>query len=261
MAQHHNFIENDWTSAVNISKSTLRPIFVFATIKGCKPCIEMERKVFSDPVVKGFLDDNFVSLRINGQLGQGKLFAKTNHIVFYPIIIIYDSAQKVIHKTNPSLLKSDFFKSCQLALDPKTRTPALVKRFETQKVDSSFLKEYIKILSDEESNTSPAIDSLFRIRPLVINSTTVQYLNYLNSCKSEFLDFFIKNRSKYFNTVDVAPYIQGVFYRTTQRLFTFGYFSESEYRFLRKKIEMAKIVGWESQLSDLDTYYKKYKLQ
>jgi hypothetical protein len=237
-----------------------RPVFVFVTMKGCAPCIQMEQDVFSDPEVKKLLEGNFILVKINGLLGQGKEFVKKHNVRSYPTLLFFDSTLQLIHR-NRSLSKKSFLQVCRLALDPNTRIPALSKQFQTQKVDTSFLKNYIRILSRAELNTAPAIDSLFKVKKLEFTSSNIQYLHYLNSCRSQFLDFMIANRKKYFPHIDSAPRIEHVFNSTQLRLFEFGDFSESEYQVLKQKVCEAGIVGWEDRISSLESAYTRFQSQ
>lgn len=255
--QEVTFIENDWSEAKKISQEMKRPIFVFATIKGCGPCIEMERKVFSDPEVKKVLEERFVNLRIDGQRGEGKDLVKEYAVPFYPTLLYFDSAQLLINKTCDNPDKKNFLRICRLALNPQTRTPALTKRFVSQKVDTTFLKNYIRILELAGYNTGPAIDSLYSKKNMLITFQDIQYLKSLNSCKSSFLDFVIKNRKSNPN-LDTAPYINGVFLRTANRLFQGGEFTIQEYNALKSKIAAAKIYGWEDELNSIEDAYNKY---
>jgi thioredoxin-related protein len=254
--QEPGFINNDWLLATIASQEKKRPIFVFATIKGCGPCIQMEREVFSYREVKKLLEERFVCLKIDGQAGQGRVFVKDNYVLSYPTLLFFDSAQQLIHR-NRSVSTKSFLLACKLALNPKTRLPALTKQFQTQKVDTTFLKNYIKILSAAERNTGPAIDSLFKVIKFEFTHKNIHYLHYLNSCHSEFLDFVISNRKKYFPPVDSAPLIESAFSSTQDRLFVFGDFSESEYLALKEKIIKAKIIGWEDRISSLEKLYSK----
>ena len=64
----------------------------------CGPCKLMDRTTFRDDAVARMLRDDFVSIKINAEVGEGVEIAKKYKVFGYPCLLILDEKGKIVEK-------------------------------------------------------------------------------------------------------------------------------------------------------------------
>lgn len=108
----------DWDAAFTTARSERKLVFVDYFATWCKPCAEMDDKVFPLPDVQAKLDE-FVALRVD--FDKGKV-ASSHDVNFLPTYVIYDPSQRERFRLTGMNAADDFRK----ALDAASRNSAAV---------------------------------------------------------------------------------------------------------------------------------------
>ena len=81
----------DFDAAFALAGQTGRLVFVDAMATWCKPCLEMDRKVFSDVAVGNYVNEHFVPVKLDMERGVGPRVAGRYNVRAYPTLLILDA--------------------------------------------------------------------------------------------------------------------------------------------------------------------------
>ncbi len=83
---------HDLDAGVDASEASGKPMFVLYTADWCPPCRDLKRDVLSDPIVDGFLSENYVRVKIDltERGGPNARTASEYGVTGIPTMILYD---------------------------------------------------------------------------------------------------------------------------------------------------------------------------
>jgi thioredoxin-related protein len=71
-------------------------LFVDVYADWCGPCKMMDREVYADPVVADYMNENYVSVRMDGETDFGRIYASEQQLEGYPSMFIFsDDGERV----------------------------------------------------------------------------------------------------------------------------------------------------------------------
>lgn len=74
------------------------PLFVDVYADWCAPCKVMDEQVYTDPEVATYMNDQFISIRLDGESEYGKKFATEHELQGYPSMFIFSPAGELISR-------------------------------------------------------------------------------------------------------------------------------------------------------------------
>lgn len=212
------------------SKEENRPIFIFFTSDGCGPCLEMERTVFPDSLVKVFYNKNFICckshIKREGGEESNKIqelnksisdFMKAYDVNGTPSFIIIDPEGKLIHKKTGFMTANEFIQFGKDALSDCNNYPAIEAKIENGDYSFETVKTYLEGLPHSlsftdyifGSKTQKIVDLYFKNQnKSQWNSENNWYIiyRYVEDFKSEQFQYLLYNQSLYskkFGEIDV----------------------------------------------------------
>ena len=73
-------------------------IFVDAYAKWCGPCKWMAANTFTDTEVGEYFNDNFIPVKMDMEVGEGRTLARQWGIRAYPTLLFFDAEGKEVHR-------------------------------------------------------------------------------------------------------------------------------------------------------------------
>ena len=132
------------------SQATGKPILLDAFTTWCKPCRQMDLKVFSDPEVEALLVAQFVPLRLDMEQAAGQRLGERFGIRAYPTLVIFDDAGE-IHRGTGYMDVSAVAAFAKTSLDPTRNVRGLRARYARGDRAPELLHELEAIAAQGES--------------------------------------------------------------------------------------------------------------
>jgi len=91
-----------------IAKQQNKPIFLDFTANWCMPCRNMEKNVFQNKKIATYMNQNFISYKVDVDTRAGKNIAMVYGVEYLPTLIVIAPDGKVIKKKASNLGKDGF---------------------------------------------------------------------------------------------------------------------------------------------------------
>lgn len=107
-----------------------KPVFLDFYTEWCVPCKKMDKTTLQDSSVQKFLNDNFISFKIDAETVEGeRLFRKFGNRL-YPLFVFLKDSATVLHKTDGYNDVQEFQALMRVALDTNQNIYGLLKKYE-----------------------------------------------------------------------------------------------------------------------------------
>lgn len=103
-----NFEKTGYTEAFNKAKQQNKVLFIYFYTDWCAPCKQLDAVVFSDPAIKAAINDNYVSLKLNAEKGEGIELSKRNNVGGFPTFLFVDIKGKEIGRIIGTRANNDY---------------------------------------------------------------------------------------------------------------------------------------------------------
>ncbi len=93
------FVQMPWAAVLEKSKKENKPIFVDTYTTWCRPCIQMDRNVFTLDEVADFYNENFINVKMNAEKGEGIDIQNKFNVRAYPTYLYLDGNGELVKET------------------------------------------------------------------------------------------------------------------------------------------------------------------
>ncbi len=102
-------------SALNEASKNNQLVFVKVYTEWCGWCKRMDSKTLGDEGVILHLNQNFITLKIDAEKGEGPLFSETHDAKNFPTIIFFSPTGEIVHRFKGFKNADNFLKEAMLA--------------------------------------------------------------------------------------------------------------------------------------------------
>ena len=129
-----DFIENNLESAQLVAEKEGKLIMVDFWADWCSPCKWMDEQTFGKPEVVSYINENYISVRVDIDNFEGMEYKNKYNIRFLPTIMVIDANGKVIKKYEESMAPSKLLRVLK-DLDENKVLPPYINRTMVQSVN------------------------------------------------------------------------------------------------------------------------------
>ena len=189
------------------AKAENKNLFIDVYADWCGPCKYLEKEIFVEDDLGEYMDKNFVSIRLDGEVGDGAMLMDEFNLTAYPTMLFLNPEGK-LQKKLVGAVSADVIQTNaeKVAYPEKTKIYQLQKKYDQGERSKIFLSEYISELILEEREVEEVIEfylekypelnlelkSDFQIFCFGIedldNKHTVTFLNSVGHFKDKFPD-------------------------------------------------------------------------
>ncbi len=152
-----NFSDSDFESVVVEAKSSNKIVMVDAYTDWCGWCKVMDRETFSDSIVGAFMNDKFVSTKINMEMDFGLDLAMKYRVSYYPQYLFFDGEGHLIGRLGGYIESTPFIEELTELLIPENQLPPLESPMDFVMDYPTFYKNSFK---KRKERTYPSADEV-----------------------------------------------------------------------------------------------------
>src|SRR2546423_12341341 len=140
-----------WEQILAKAKEENKYIFVDCYASWCLPCKKMDKEIYSDHLVGNYLNDNFISLKLqmdtsanddeNVKAGyaDSHRIMQEYRITAFPSYLFFSPGGKIVHRDLGYKKTDDFIDLAKKATDPTKQYYTLLEKYQQGKKDYSIL--------------------------------------------------------------------------------------------------------------------------
>lgn len=147
-----NFQQGDLASILKKAAKSRKLIFLDCYTSWCGPCKMLSKTVFTNDSVADFFNKNFICIKMDMEQGEGPDIARKYNVAAYPTLLFIDSDGQLVHSLVGYQKPDRLISEGAIAMDGSETLSAYQKRYDEGKRDESFVRNYIRKLS-QSSNT------------------------------------------------------------------------------------------------------------
>lgn len=166
-SQGINFEHGSFAAACAKAKAENKLVFIDFYTAWCGPCKHMANTVFKQDNVGQFFNAGFVSLKIDGEKGEGKALVAKYKIQYYPTFLFLDDKGAVYNKGVGYCKDSVFLNIAATARQEFTNPyslPRLKAQYAVKKKDTAFLRKYIDKLRANQMHAFGEIEQYLAVQ-------------------------------------------------------------------------------------------------
>lgn len=210
VAQGVSFQELSLAKALEKAKEENKYVFVDCYTSWCGPCKMMASQVLTQKKVGDYMNDKFVSVKIDMEKGEGPDVKKRYGVRAYPTFLIIQSDGVLIHQVVGYSESDKFIKQVDESFDPSKATEILRTRYDGGERERQFMLNYLDVLLaigdrsvkkvaqeifaglNEEEKFSP--DYWFLYENMKLNTVGADMYNFLLANRERFNTIIGKER-------------------------------------------------------------------
>ncbi|WP_081643209.1 thioredoxin fold domain-containing protein [Sphingobacterium paucimobilis] len=184
-----------YQEALTAARKNNKLIFIDFYTTWCGPCKTMDKEVFTDGAVSTYMNENFLTVKIDAEKGEGIALAKQYKVRAYPTFVVLDGQEVEKFRFSGAQPAKEFLETLAKNLDPTRQPAALAQRYEKGERTPALINDYVleimrsgdekkgfeivndyfgKLSADEK--TDPANLFLYQRYALDINDVKTKYL-------------------------------------------------------------------------------------
>lgn len=201
-AQGVDFQELSLAKALEKAKGENKYVFVDCYTSWCGPCKMMASQVLAQKKVGDYMNDKFVSVKIDMEKGEGPDVKKRYGVKAYPTFLVIQPDGTLIHQVVGYCEPDKFIKQVGESFDPSKATETLRARYNGGERNRQFMLNYLDVLLaigdrsvrkvaqeiftglNEEEKFSP--DYWFLYENMELNTVGVDMYNFLLANRERF---------------------------------------------------------------------------
>lgn len=132
-----------WKKVLKMAQKQNKPIFVDAYTTWCGPCKIMDRDVFTDKEVAHFFNENFISVKMDMEKGEGNQLKIDWDIKAFPTLLYFNPKGELVHTVVGAYEADEFLEYSKMGIDENLMAVNLQKRYDAGERGGAFMYSYL----------------------------------------------------------------------------------------------------------------------
>jgi thioredoxin-related protein len=214
-AQSIEFTDKSWEETLAEAKATNQNIFVDAYTTWCAPCKKMSKYVFTKPNVGGYYNENFISIKLDMEKGEGRVFANKYKVRAYPTLLYFAANGDLLHRVVGSQDAEKIIETGKKALSSVSNSGSLTKRYLEGERSPDFLRGFAYVSkAAADTEYSEIAEMYLNTQTEWSSSENMQFIfDFTENTRSRHFNYLIENRSMFedkFGINDVFNKVQSI---------------------------------------------------
>ena len=143
-----NFRQISFEASIEAARKEHKLVFIDFYTDWCGPCKMMARDVFPQTELGNYLNNRFVSIKLNAEK-EGRELARFFEVTAYPTFIIVDTNKKVMMKKVGGAEANEFMAEIERAINPEMTPERMKERYECGERTLELVKGYATYLKSK----------------------------------------------------------------------------------------------------------------
>jgi len=151
-----NFRQISFEASIEAARKEHKLVFIDFYTDWCGPCRMMARDVFPQKELGNYLNNRFVSIKLNAEK-EGRELARFFEVTAYPTFIIVDTNKKVMMKKVGGAEANEFMAEIERAINPEMTPERMKERYDNGERTVGLVKGYATyLMSKSNQNNDPS---------------------------------------------------------------------------------------------------------
>ena len=158
-----NFQDLSLKEGIEKAKKENKKIFIDVYATWCGPCKYLSKNVFVDDDLGAFMNEHFVSLKIDGEYGDGLQLMNDFNLDSYPTMLFLNPEMDLLRKIVGAVGADEIEAVGNEVIFPETTAIyQLTERFNAGERDREFLAEYLVEVLNNDGDVDPIIEEFLK---------------------------------------------------------------------------------------------------
>lgn len=152
--------------ALSKAKKENKNLFIDIYATWCGPCKYLSNNVFVDQELGEFMNENFINIKLDGELEDGGTLMADFDLSSYPTMLFLAADKTLIRKIVGAVEAEEILRGANAVLHPEeTAIFKLNKRYEAGERGREFMSEYISETFEEDGEMESLITEFIELYP------------------------------------------------------------------------------------------------
>jgi thioredoxin-related protein len=197
-----NFQQISLSSALKKAEKEHKKVFVDVFAVWCGPCKYLTNNVFTDELLGNYMNEHFISIKIDGENGEGIKLMEEFSIDAYPTMLFLDPNRTLRKKVVGALEADVLIERATWVITPELTTIfQLTKRFKSGERDKAFLSSFIMETYNDDGDYLSLLNEYNRLYPTLNLKNENDFIIFglsTNSTEEAFVQAFLSEPAEYF---------------------------------------------------------------
>ena len=166
MASGISFKSLSLDEALREAKKQNKLVFIDVYATWCGPCKYLTANVFTDDDLGAYMNEHFISLKLDGEKGDGLSLMGKHQLNSYPTMLFMNSEGEVLKKIVGAVEAQAIRSTAEVVRDPES-SPVykMEQKYKAGDRSQAFLREYLILRLEDDMGIEELADEYFSLFP------------------------------------------------------------------------------------------------
>jgi thiol-disulfide isomerase/thioredoxin len=183
------------------AKKEGKHVFIDVYATWCGPCKYLSNNVFVDDALGQFMNEHFVSIKLDGEKGDGTFVMTEYELNSYPTMLFLSPENVLVKKIVGAVSSEEILDGSNAVIFPEsTQIFKLTQKYESGNREKEFLKEFIAEMLNQDIDTEPFVKDYLSLFPELALEDENEFLIFclgISDLENKFSKEFLQNPTKY----------------------------------------------------------------